>query len=69
MPLSRRRAFGGKLYERETGGTADVYFAAEELRGERVEVGAASLLAASLLASSLLASSLLATELSSHLRS
>lgn len=41
MPLSRRRAFGGKLYERETGGTADVYFAAEELRGERVEVCAA----------------------------
>ena len=31
MPLSRRRAFGGKLYERETGGTANVFLAAERL--------------------------------------
>lgn len=38
MPLSRRRAFGGKLYERETGGTANVYLAVERLRGEQVDV-------------------------------
>ena len=30
MPLSRRRAFGSLLYERETGGTANVYLAAAE---------------------------------------
>ena len=36
MPLSRRRAFEGKLYERETGGTANVFLASEELHGERV---------------------------------
>ena len=38
MPLSRRRAFAGKLYERETGGTANVYLAAEELRGRQTDV-------------------------------
>ena len=38
MPLSRRRAFAGKLYERETGGTADVFLASEALDGERVDV-------------------------------
>ena len=38
LPLSRRRAFGGKLYERETGGTANVFFAQEELRRQRTDV-------------------------------
>ena len=31
LPLSRRRAFGGKLYEREVGGTANVFLAEEDL--------------------------------------
>ena len=38
LPLSRRRAFAGKRYERETGGTANVFFARETLDGERREV-------------------------------
>ena len=38
LPLSRRRAFAGKLYERETGGTANVFFAAETLDGSRRDV-------------------------------
>ena len=32
LPLSRRRAFAGKLYERETGGTANVFFASERFK-------------------------------------
>jgi hypothetical protein len=32
MPLARRRAFAAKLYERETGGTANVFFASEVRR-------------------------------------
>ena len=38
MPLSRRRVFAGKLYERETGGTANVFLASETLGGARKEV-------------------------------
>ncbi|KAL1519809.1 hypothetical protein AB1Y20_023316 [Prymnesium parvum] len=38
MPLSRRRAFAGKLYERETGGTADVFLASERVGGDQVDV-------------------------------
>ena len=34
LPLSRRRVFAGKLYERETGGTANVFLAREALPDE-----------------------------------
>ena len=38
LPLSRRRVFASKLYERETGGTANVYFASEDIGGEVSEI-------------------------------
>ena len=38
LPLSRRRAFGGKLYEREIGGTANVFLAEEDLDGARSQL-------------------------------
>ncbi|KAL3903479.1 MAG: hypothetical protein SGPRY_011660, partial [Prymnesium sp.] len=38
LPLSRRRAFEGKLYERETGGTADVFLASEAMGSERLDL-------------------------------
>ena len=38
LPLSRRRAFGGKLYEREIGGTANVFLAEEDLGGARSQL-------------------------------
>ena len=42
MPLSRRRVFGGKLYERETGGTANVFLAAETLNSAVETLGFAA---------------------------
>ena len=38
LPLSRRRAFGGMLYEREVGGTANVFLAEEDLDGARSQL-------------------------------